>query len=228
MRAPETSSSSLTATDSTCTCTYGIIVCKVADIGGRNGKDEIKYELTTDNWYTSLAISLYLDSIGTAHTGTIRRTQAEGYPKALQKKRLKVGEKIAFRKGKVLAIVIRDKKKQVKPLLMTSTKYSACFVDKNGIAVRKGDHKEGKKYKCQLVHAYNHTKYGIDKSDEVMYFYEVERKSRRWPVKVILRLMQKALLTSFLLYKCVANKPMKRIRFYIKAFDGLMNPLRNK
>ena len=61
-----------------------------------------------------------------------------------------------------------------------------------------------------------------------MYFYEVERKSKRWPVKVILRLMQKALLNSYLLYKCATNKPMKRIRFYINVSEGLMYTLRNK
>ena len=61
-----------------------------------------------------------------------------------------------------------------------------------------------------------------------MYFYEVERKSKRWPVKVILRLMQKALLNSYLIYKCATNKPMKRIRFYINVSEGLMYTLRNK
>ena len=85
-----------------------------------------------------------------------------------------------------------------------------------------------KKYKCELIYAYNYTKYGVDKSDEMICFYEVERKSRRWPVTFLLRNLQKALLNSYILYKETTTKPIARLRFYVKVFEALVNPQRLK
>ena len=186
------------------------------------------YQLTTDNWYTSLELSNQLKEIGITHIGTIKRNQAAGFPKEVVNAKLKVGEKLAYRMDDNVCVAIRDKKSQTKPLLMTSTKYSAFYVDGDGHKVKEENHVADKKYKCQLVWAYNHSKFGVDKSDEMVYSYEVERRTRRWPVKVLLRLMQKALLNSYVLHKALAEKPMKRLRFYVKVFEGLMNPARNR
>ena len=58
-----------------------------------DGLEHQRYQLTSDNWYTSLQLSNALKEKGIRHTGTIRRNQAAGFPKAVINAKLKVGEK---------------------------------------------------------------------------------------------------------------------------------------
>ncbi|XP_071482136.1 piggyBac transposable element-derived protein 4-like [Diadema antillarum] len=133
-------------------------------------------------------------------TGTVRKNRTAGIPDSVKRAVNGVGTVTALRKGSLLAVSFRQKASQKQPgVILISTSETARWVDSTGNVVPENNRDD--KAKPQVVHLYNHTKMCVDLADQKMYEYEVERKTRRWTIKVAMRLIQKALLNVYILYE---------------------------
>ena len=96
----------------------------------------------------------------------MRRNQLKHFPKEIVS-----GEKIYHRKENVLAMSYKQKKSQTKPVIMLST-----FVGAYDVA----HCKDVSKSKLAIADSYNKHMGGVDKSNQILYFYLDERKSLLW------------------------------------------------
>ena len=107
----------------------------------------------------------------------------------------------------------RQKKSQNKPVLMLSTFKGAYSV----LHRKKADQTIP-----AMVDSYNQCMGGVDSSDQVMYSYLSERKSRNWAKKVVFSLLTRLLMNSYILYSRSIPKPKKRIEFIKDMIDSLV------
>ena len=62
---------------------------------------------------------------------------------------------------------------------------------------------------------------GVKSSDQVMYSYASERKSKSWSKKVVLNLLTRLLMNSYILYKLTVGHPKTRLEFIKDVIDSL-------
>ena len=128
---------------------------------------DISHTLFIDNWYSSFELSKLLLSHSTDTVGTIRADRKD-LPAEVKKKKgkqMKKGERIVLyeRGTNVMVTQWRDKK----DVSMMST----CVNDGNVIVKRAGKDKEIPR----VVDFYNQHMGGVDKSDQMLTSYEIQR-----------------------------------------------------
>lgn len=153
------------------------------------------YHLFVDNFFMSVPLAKYLFSKGTYMTGTIRRNRV-GIPDRIKEK-LEVSQQVYMRQDNLLMLSYREKKSQIKPVLLLSTKCKASTIEKvksiNGVDV--------KKYRPGLIEKYNMYMGGIDTSDQMLYCYLDERRTKKYWRKVVFNIIARMVLNTYLLYK---------------------------
>ena len=119
------------------------------------------------------------------------------YPKSMKEVNFKWRESIFRRDGNVLLVRLPDKKE----LFFLSTIHSAE-------ASRDKDGKEGK-----LVVNQDYNKYmgGVDKNNAIIGTYSSCRKTLKWTTKVVIHMIEEAMLNAFILYD--KRTPGKKMRF---------------
>nr|CAH7724533.1 unnamed protein product [Callosobruchus chinensis] len=150
------------------------------------GKGHILY---IDNFYSSVSLAEYLLSEKTGMVGTLRANR-RGTPKNLMNSKLKEGEAIWKRKGKVVVSKWKDKRE----VRMISTCHKHEMVK---VKTRRGSEKM--KPKCILD--YNAHMSGVDRADQMMSYYSSPRKTIRWYRKVFFHLIDICLWNACFLYK---------------------------
>ena len=168
------------------------------------------HHLYTDNLFTSYQAVSCLLSKQTYLTGTMRRNQTWHLPEEIRKANPKIGEVVYYRQNKILAMFYRQKKSQNKPVLMLSTFKGAYSVPHR---------KKADQTIPAMVDSYNQCMGGVDSSDQVMYSYMSERKSRNWAKKVVFSLLTRLLMNSYISRSI--PKPKKRIEFIKDMIDSL-------
>ncbi|XP_067123686.1 piggyBac transposable element-derived protein 4-like, partial [Centruroides vittatus] len=122
------------------------------------------YCLTTDNYYTSPQLADHLVSCQTDFCGTLRVTRRD-VPNEIQSKKLKKGETVAMKRGKVLIQKWQDKR----TVTMLSTFHSPKMINtktRSGIEI----------IKPECVLDYNQRMGGVDLLDQHLHDYPVTRK----------------------------------------------------
>ena len=62
---------------------------------------------------------------------------------------------------------------------------------------------------------------GVDSSDQVMYSYIYDRKSKSWSKKVAFNLLSRLLMNWYILYKQTVRNPKSRLEFIQDIIDSL-------
>ena len=106
----------------------------------------------------------------------------------------------------------RQKQSQNKPVIMLSTFCGAFDVPHR---------KKEDKVVPAMVDLYNQNMGGVDSSDQVMYSYAFERKSKSWSKKVVFNLLTCLLMNSYVLYKLTVGHPKTRLEFIKDVVDSL-------
>ena len=169
------------------------------------------HHLFTDNLFTAYAAAGYLLERGSFLTGTMGQNQLYHLPNEITVKP-KVGQEIYFRQDKFLAMLYRQKQLHNEPVIMLSTFCSAFDVP---------DRKKENKVVPAMVDLCNQNMGGVDSSDQVMYFYAFERKSKSWSKKVVLSLLTHLLMNSYILYKLTVAHPKTRLEFRNQGIANL-------
>ena len=170
------------------------------------------HHLLTDNLFTSYQVARYLLDRQTYITGTMRRNQTWHLPKEIINAKPSIGESVYYRQGGVLAMSYRQKKSQNKPVIMLSTfkgAYSVPHRKKDDVSIP------------AMVDTYNQSMGGVDSSDQVMYSYMSERKSRNWAKKVVFSLLSRLLMNSYVIYSKAIRTPKRRIEYIKDIVDSL-------
>jgi len=153
------------------------------------------HALYVDNFYTSVPLAEALLNRKTLICGTLRKNRKH-LPKKVVSTKLKKGQHIAQRKGRIVVEKWQDKRE----VLMLSTHHSGKMVE-SGRQTKEGE----KKKKPESIIAYNNFMCGVDRMDQLMSYYSPLRKTLKWYRKVVLQHLDMAMVNAFLLYKKVGG-----------------------
>ena len=148
--------------------------------------------VTTDNYYTSVALANMLLENQTHLVGTLRKNRA-GNPKVVVNAHLQKG-KVVGRENEDGTVVAKWKSKR--EVLMLSTKHDLEMVD------------TGRKNRCneavmkpEIVMSYNKGKQGIDILDQMSSYFTPLRKTIRWYHKIGFEfLLNTAVVNALIIY----------------------------
>ncbi|UYV69223.1 hypothetical protein LAZ67_6002877 [Cordylochernes scorpioides] len=147
-----------------------------------------------DNFFTSVDLAKDLAGKQTYLTGTIRpRSNRRGYPKTLKRASLHVDEVIYMKSDMQLAAAYKEKAKR-KSINFLSTYCDAISETKPGSS------RDPHHLYPQVKTVYDKYMGGVDLSDMMMYCYMDERKGRKHHRKVVINIIHRALLNSYILY----------------------------
>lgn len=148
--------------------------------------------VVTDNWYTSVRLSDYLQTRKTMMTGVVR--SGRGPPKKIISEKLERHQSVFARKGNTLLVKYQDKKE----VTVLTTKYKADMVEKNKtyfgnttVFYNKPLH----------IDRYNNLMGSVDMADQLLEPYVFGKKSLAWFKKIGIHFMFRALLNAFLVYR---------------------------
>ena len=162
------------------------------------GLEQDGLHLFTDNYYTSpqLAQALYKKGINTC--GTVR-TNRKGFPKDLVKsKREKQRGYHDYRSnGPLLAVVWFDRKF----VHFISTMHNATMNGDLPTIMRRNKDGTQEAVRCPpLLHDYQQYMKGVDRGDQMIGYYNVGRRSRKWWKRCFAYLLECSLLNAYILY----------------------------
>ena len=172
--------------------TYDLVFNIMRDYLGRG------HELYMDRYYTSVRLfqDLYLQK--TVAVGTCM-TNRRGLPKDLIKRKLAKGDVAASRHGSILALKWRDKRE----VFMLSTKH----VPTMDVVVKETSYKTSVvKQKPTVVQNYNAWMSGVDNSDQLLQYYNFNRKTIKWWKKVFFHFLSLGIINAQKLYNFLARE----------------------
>lgn len=171
------------------------------------------HHLIMDNYYNSVPLCNKLLQRKTHTTGTLR-TNRKGNPKSLISRKLKKGEHIWSRKGKVYVSKWKDKR----DVICITTKFQPTMIDTvNSYGKQQRKPKE--------ISEYNLNMSGVDRADQLTSYYSCPRKSVRWYKKVIFHLLDVTVVNSFLIFRETTKaepKKMKLLEFRESIIRSLL------
>ncbi|KAL4101127.1 hypothetical protein QTP88_021147 [Uroleucon formosanum] len=130
--------------------------------------------LTTDNYYTSYPLAEYLLQVGLTLLGTMKRNKREIPPEFISEKNRQVGSSLSgFQNDMSLTSYVTKKKKCV---IILSTMHDTVDIDPDT-------------HKPETILDYNSTKGGVDSVDQMCSTYSTSRKTRRWTMTVLFRIL---------------------------------------
>ncbi|XP_055928586.1 piggyBac transposable element-derived protein 4-like [Argiope bruennichi] len=137
--------------------------------------------LTTDNWYTSFPLVVYLLEKKITFIGTVKKNKKEIHAEFLPRKHRIVGTSIfGFQKNKTLVSYVPKKNKAV---VLVSSLHDKAEID-------------GDSGKPEVILDYNMTKGGVDTCDKMCSAYSVSQITRRWPLVLFYIMMNIAGINS--------------------------------
>ena len=178
-------------------------------------KDFLKqgYHLYCDNFYSSPKLFRDLLENGCFSTGTVRENRI-GFPKGLRNSLPKTADRGTsrwFREGKLLFVKWKDTKD-----VSVMTTYSKA----TGTNTVQRKRKENGVFVTHNVNIpppikdYNEHMGGVDLSDQLIQYYQVLRKSKKWWKKLFFHLIDLAVVNSYLIYKstgkCISQKEFRK------------------
>ena len=167
----------------------------------------------TDNFYSSPELFGLLQDSDTDAFGTCR-TNRKGMSSVLAHAKLKKGDVLAKRKGRMLAIRWKDKR----DVCMLSTYHQGVMMDSG-----KKDQQGNAVQKPDVVLEYNNVMGAVDKVDQMLEPYATQRKGVKWYIKLFEHLMDVAVFNSFVLYKqCNANSKLAFLQYKLLLVENIV------
>ena len=171
--------------------------------------------VTTDNFYTSLALANILLENETHLVGTLRKNRV-GNPKDVTEARLDKGEIVG--KENVDGVVVA-KWRSKRDVLMLSTKH-----DLEIVATGKKNKLNEDIMKPEIIISYNKAKQGIDISDQMASYFTPLRKTLRWYHKIAFEyLLNTAVINALIIYQEIKGHNVKIAQFRHDLIYSLAN-----
>lgn len=169
--------------------------------------------ITTDNFFTSLALARDLKRKRLTLVGTMRSNRKEIPTTISNAKSRPVSSSVHVYKEE--AVLMSYKPKANKNVILLSSMHSG----------RLGTI-DAETNKPEIVLYYNSTKGGVDNFDKLAVTYSVKRKTRRWPMCVFSNIIDISAINAFVIWKMLnpnwnAKKTYKRRLFLIELGKSL-------
>ena len=171
------------------------------------------YTVYTDNYYNSVKLTKKLTSNKTYICGTLR-SDRKGNPKAVTSKKLKKGEMFWLRNEDVVVTKWKDRR----DVLTITNKHSVEMVP---VKNRRGE----VKMKPNVIRDYNNGMSGIDRSDQMLSYYQGLRKTVRWYKKVGFHFIEMFVHNAHCLYNKYGDKEMRLYDFRLKLIKHMIGPV---
>lgn len=168
--------------------------------------------LFMDNFFNSPSLARYLKRNGTDCVGTLRSNRKH-VPLALRKCPLVEGEYIARHSGDVLLIALHDRKR----ITCVSTYHNLSQIEKPERPGRRATHR------LQLIDDYNHCMGGVDRLDQMLEPYLIERKQcLKWSKKLFKRLVNISIQNARILVEKSTNTKIDSLAFRLALVSEIM------
>lgn len=167
------------------------------------------YNVTTDNYFTSLNLAILLKEQNITLVGTANKKRRWLPDTAkLKNPKLSLHETITYLgpNGTTLSLYQCKKNKSVSVL---SSLHKAVRIT------------DSVKRKPETIHFYNQTKYGVDTFHQMAKKYTVKAASRRWPVHIFYNILDMTGINSYIIYKKVTGKRISRLNFLLQLAKDL-------
>lgn len=166
--------------------------------------------VTADNWFSSIQLVDELSSRKLTYVGTVKKNKRE-IPKEFQP----------------------NKNRQVNSTLFghTNQKTLCSFVPKKNRAVilvssmHHGNQIDEDTNKPEIIMYYNSTKGGVDEADKKCSIYSCSRRTRRWPMVLLYRILDLSAMNAYILYNQYQPKNVERGDFIKNLARLLVVPL---
>ena len=162
------------------------------------------HHLYTDNYYTSPTLFSHLYSRGTDACGTLRQNRKH-VPLGIKNAKPPKGETVVMSNGPLVIMKHTDKR----PVTMCSTIHKGVHVD-TGKVTR---HTQQPIIKPDAIIAYNKYMGFVDRSDQLLQYLAMRRRTLKWYKKVMFHLFDLCNVQAHILYKLQTDKPMAHTTF---------------
>ena len=164
------------------------------------------YKVYVDNFYTSLWLFISLYEQGTLACGTVR-TNRKGLPKAAITKKLDRGDAVFKIEKHTGLIFVHWKDKR--DVFCLSSFHDNTMED---FTTKRTDVSEVRR--PVLIGDYNKNMGGVDQMDQMLVYYALGRKSIKWYKRIFWRIIEIALVNSFILHRiCHPQKKLTQKSF---------------
>ena len=151
------------------------------------------YNVTTDNFFTSVYLATLLLEKKISMVGTVR-SNSKGLTKFMIKNDNELHKSsYFFNDGKEIVFVNYQYKKK-KSVNLISTMHNGPSID------------QSKKKKTCVIYFYNKNKVGVDVVDQMLRQYSTHTTNRRWPFAVWTNMLDIAASNSWVIYKKVTGE----------------------
>lgn len=176
----------------------------VLDLMRRSNLLNKGYHIICDSFFCSLDLAKRLLNLNTYITGTLRANRQ--MPLTIKNANIDVNETVYVRQGNILATAYKGRNGR-KPVRMLSTYAHAASL--NG--------------KPAIIELYNKNMGGVDGADQLIHFYNDNRKSIKVWKKLAINLIHRMCNNAYILYKKnTCHMPIKsRLRFVQDVVEGL-------
>lgn len=165
------------------------------------------YNVTSDNYFTSLELSQKLSAKKCSLVGTVRSNRREIPAVAKLKQNLHDTQVFSHASGASLTVY---QCKRSKSVILLSTLHRDVQIDTST-----------PKKKPETVLFYNKTKVGVDVVDQMVRMYSVKAASRRWPMHVFYNVIDMALLNGWILFREITGSSISRRKYIQQVADEL-------
>lgn len=168
------------------------------------------YRLFMDNWFNSPTLARYLKTNGTDCVGTLRSSRC-GVPPLIQQANLQKGQVIARHSGDMCVMAWQDKKK-----IMT---ISTCH-DATAEQISNGRFTQ---WKPKVILDYNKYMGGVDRKDQMLEPYLLERKRcKKWYLKLFKRLLNASILNARILLESSSGSSQDHLACRLRLIQQIM------
>ena len=166
------------------------------------------YNITCDNFFTSVSLANYLSSKQTTLVGTVR-TNSRGLPEEMKSESLELHETCFYYSQSDEILALKHQGKQKKSVCLLTTMHVNPKCDESG------------KRKPFPILFYNKNKCGVDAADSMLRLYSTRAASRRWPVTIWHNMLDVALLNSWIVFKESKDSEIPRKVFLLNLVEQL-------
>jgi len=160
---------------------------------------KLGYNITCDNYFTSLSLASALEEQKITMVGTIRKNRRELPEKLpqMEKDMMRYESRFFLNSNKKCSLTVYKSKSEKSVCVLSSMHESCTFGG-------------GPKNLPETVNFYNKTKHGVDMFDSMTRMYSTKAGSRRWPMHVFYNLLDIVALNSWIIYKIACQKSISR------------------
>lgn len=166
------------------------------------------YNLTTDNFFTSIQLAYELREKKTSLVGTLRAS-SKGLPTQLSEKKLDLHKTAFVYNGKENTMIAKYQCKKTKSVYVLSTMHVNPGID------------SGIKSKPHVIKFYNTEKCAVDTVDSMLRMTSSRCATRRWPVAVWENLLDIVALNAWILFTEVTGSKISRKDFLLSLIEIL-------